>query len=199
MVIQILDRGLYFDSINSPLSPKRGQIWMERNSNGDLVQEWTWNGTYWLSKTLFHASQVTTGFSGVGIASNNQWAVCPIPNNRFRGLFVVNVSIAVIFSVTVSSATDYFLFDSLSGGQIYYYNNTSAAILAAPVTGLVSINTQGGASGQIYSTQATNINLALQNLGQNQYPTSFRTLWQKQGTSGNSINVTQMIEYRLIR
>ncbi|PIG90824.1 hypothetical protein [Gloeocapsopsis sp. IPPAS B-1203] len=46
---------LNYDQNTAPINPVRGAIWKERDSNNDLIQEWFWNGTYWLSTKVYLA------------------------------------------------------------------------------------------------------------------------------------------------
>ncbi|MBE9193257.1 hypothetical protein IQ230_23505 [Gloeocapsopsis crepidinum LEGE 06123] len=39
----------YYDQQEAPTNPAIGDIWKERDSSRLLIQEWFWNGTYWLS------------------------------------------------------------------------------------------------------------------------------------------------------
>lgn len=38
-----------YDQELVPVNPSVGEIWKERDRNNLLIQEWFWNGTYWLS------------------------------------------------------------------------------------------------------------------------------------------------------
>lgn len=60
----------YPASSTPPLNPIRGYFWTEIDGNSDLVQEWFWNGNYWLSTQTFEYQFVNTSFSASAATVN---------------------------------------------------------------------------------------------------------------------------------
>lgn len=174
-----------------PANPYRGLQWHEQTSNGDILQQWFWNGTYWLSP-LYYSAQQGSDFRGAIISGNNQFVLCQIPNNRFKSILIEYATIYAYFNVSVNSNTDYFTTISSDGYQVYYYD-TGDILRALPIS-IPTINTQGGANGQKYIAQGV-----VSAVISNSTPICFRSLWGKQGITGNSLYVTQTLEYRMIR
>ncbi|MEA5625328.1 hypothetical protein [Nostoc sp. UHCC 0251] len=74
--------GFTYDQQTTPSSPTRGQTWRERDSNNDIVEDWFWNGTYWLS------IQIHSHF--VEVASSN---FTPFPALNSEQILALKVSI----------------------------------------------------------------------------------------------------------
>ena len=61
-----------FDQQEAPVGQIRGNIWRERDVNRDVVQEWFWNGTYWLSCLLFNTHIPFGGLNNYSTTTQGQ-------------------------------------------------------------------------------------------------------------------------------
>lgn len=93
--------GFTYDQQAVPSSPTRGQTWRERDSNSDIVEEWFWNGTYWLTKPAI-SQQRNDIFSPSSAA-----LVCQLPfRNGITSYFVYSVFYALQLD-QANTDTDY--------------------------------------------------------------------------------------------
>ncbi len=68
-----------------PFTPVKGDKWSEFDSFNNFIEEWIWNGNYWLTKQIFYHSLTTlSAFSAT--ASIADFPVDPITN-----IFVTNL------------------------------------------------------------------------------------------------------------
>lgn len=100
-----------FDQSVVPTNQNRGDIWRERDGNGDLVEEWFWNGTYWLSEK----QTVEVGFN----TSSNIEIASPTPLRANYNLYLQYAN------YSVQSAG---LFDDLNYWQIELRRMSSTGV-----------------------------------------------------------------------
>jgi hypothetical protein len=58
----VASNGFTYDQQSVPSSPSTGNTWRERDSSNNVVEEWYWNGTYWLSENR----RILTSVGGAG-------------------------------------------------------------------------------------------------------------------------------------
>jgi hypothetical protein len=121
----------YPASTTPSINPIRGYFWSEIDSNGDLVQDWFWNGTYWLSTfPYFHPISASSVASATFVPSSFNFAN---NYNLFleRCRIIGRIEGAVSPGGATDSATNYYDFIPrlVVGG-------TSATIVNAPTISL---------------------------------------------------------------
>ncbi|GAA6622903.1 hypothetical protein [Scytonema sp. NUACC26] len=152
MGVQIIENGLYIDSSSPPLSPKRGQIWKERNVNGDLIKQWFWNGTYWLStnQLIQKVGEATGAASSSNSALPHYLVIDSTSNNLFVEEFTV---IGSSNAGSIYSNTDYWNCNLVGFGSMGVLEGTLIS----------SIDTKNWTNSDTYKiSTAKNINFFLQ-------------------------------------
>jgi hypothetical protein len=91
-----------------PSSPTTGQRWDELDGSGNLVEQWFWNGTYWLSRTIYSAS--TGQVSAVNTAFNMTPPLVPV-----TGYFILQGIIGLAAGPTTYSGTNFWSFEFVNG------------------------------------------------------------------------------------
>lgn len=66
-----------------PALPATGEVWDELDNLNNLVNQWFWNGTYWLSQQIYEKEHI---ISSLGTGTGYVWSV-PIENNIFFKTF----------------------------------------------------------------------------------------------------------------
>jgi hypothetical protein len=92
-----------FDQQGVPLNPNRGDIWRERDVNSDLVEQWFWNGTYWLSTRTFTEDFVRQGT----ITSRSDYM--KVVSYTYN-IFVTEIRVSTKVGTTGFDASNYWLF-----------------------------------------------------------------------------------------
>ncbi|WOD37375.1 hypothetical protein [Nodosilinea sp. E11] len=54
-------QALHYEQTAEPIAPSVGQVWRERNSGGQIVGEWEWSGSLWLSVLHYEQGAVNVG------------------------------------------------------------------------------------------------------------------------------------------
>lgn len=132
----------YSISSTPPTSPVRGDKWDEIDANLDLVQQWFWNGTYWLSRNIINVHD------RLNTNNNDDTTLLAVPtSSRNTNLFLLS------WSTTNSIAT-------LNDASNYYALSLSRTNESNVTTSIANTNTSLTAVG-IYVTQSFTLNLHL--------------------------------------
>jgi hypothetical protein len=125
-----------------PYVPFNGATWTELDGLGNLVQEWFWSGTFWLSRQEFW--QTLTG-SPLGLTSSNS---------------VVDFAPPPGFDVFFTRLSTSFRANAIQTVTNFYTMSLSRVTAGDVSTQIVNINTQGAAANiNIFRTTLVNINI----------------------------------------
>jgi hypothetical protein len=130
----------YPASSTPPVNPIRGYFWTEIDGNGDLVQEWFWNGTYWLSSQthFFEISDTSVGTNTVNfyfapprVGEYNLFLLNYFCSYRFTGTSDANNKINLTFRRNNFSNTNTVIsiFDSTGFGDVPNTNYRKVNVL----------------------------------------------------------------------
>ncbi|ACC81137.1 hypothetical protein [Nostoc punctiforme] len=172
-------------SIGVPLSPNRGDRHNEVDANNDLVMEWFWNGSLWLSRKLYQQSIHAWSGQGVligGVIGDISATTDNIPFNQGNDYDIYLYKIHGMFRVLSGnlSAANYW--------ALQFRNTTS---------NLQSINITAGNGGETtdYICKSSNaINTKYSKLG-----AGFNTTFVKTALAPNIRAPIALIQYRLAR
>jgi hypothetical protein len=192
--------GFTYDQQSAPSSPSRGQTWRERDSNNDFVQDWFWNGTYWLSTREYIAvyNNGTATLSATSSANPVSFAHT-LPANIFVKDFTVSARVESASSPggAIDTASSYWTFDVL----------TITAASSAIVSGAPTLSMQNGTWSAFYNLRldSTAINTFITNTptasvnNSNTVARSFGFTATKAGSASNLTRVSCVIRYQLAR
>lgn len=166
----------YPASTTPPTNPIRGYFWSEIDSNGDLVQDWFWNGTYWLSTGIFNTGATSAG----GLISGSGETRCPLSIGDNYNLFLIRAFYG--FRVfTTNNAVDFWGLDfrrADSAGNRTAFALLSTATYAADTYYLITV---------LINTHVVSSNVK-----------QIRAGFTKNGAAG-SIDIAYNLDYRYAR
>ncbi|MEW6494510.1 MAG: hypothetical protein AB1589_18635 [Cyanobacteriota bacterium] len=174
---KIITPAFNYDQQTVPASPTSGQVWRERSTDNNVVEGWSWNGTYWLSNTKYVTSDVTTSS---GLSASRSGFPTPYVGSQ------LNSGVFILYHVVSGAA-------ATSPQDINNYWNIRFAAGATPIS---SIFTDEIPNAWLVGSESFSkaVNLAI--IGSS---FSFDAFWVKSGTPGNLGRASQSLIYSLIR
>lgn len=106
----IITNKRYPTSSSPPINPQRGYSWTEVDVNGDIINDWFWNGTYWLGEQYEHLITFPQNTTASTIINGN------FMFSRKANLFIKSMRIvgriesAIAPGGTVDSSANYYTF-----------------------------------------------------------------------------------------
>lgn len=159
-----------------PGNPGLGQYWIEITAGGLFVAEWFWNGTYWLSKTIYTSAQGLTTTSATG-------SLASVGFESFNhNLFLVSCTFKTKVG-TLNNTTNYWT------GELTRFFTGDVAI---PNTQVSTGNLATDAEGKFVITLNSHLNLATTAI------TFLRARFTKIGSPG-TLSLALSVAYRLAR
>ncbi len=125
----------YYDQQTIPTSPKIGDMWYERDINKNILQQWFWNGSYWVSVQEFGFYLVNGGLA---------WTTPII--STYSQIYVSSVFLNIYSNGTANN-----------DANNYSTNNVNIVTLAGVSTAIATITTQSLLNNQ-KKTYSANVN-----------------------------------------
>jgi hypothetical protein len=91
----------YIGSAPYPYVLVKGNIWIELDSNDDFVEQWIWNGNYWLSKQEYSIDQFSENF--VAGPLQKTVSLSPNPSGSNRSIFLTSLNQFITCNVSPAS------------------------------------------------------------------------------------------------
>ncbi len=85
IISDFIPSGVSAASADPFASPSIGSLWTEVTATGQFVEDWYWNGTYWLSKQKYNASAETEASASLDLP-----LAVPITTNLFLNTLTVD-------------------------------------------------------------------------------------------------------------
>lgn len=183
MLRSIQNTGFDFDQVTLPRATRIGQTWRERRLNQEIVEDWFWNGTYWLSRTEFP--------EGTWIGGTNT-----LPSTG------LNIPFNVSHNVMITTVYIYGFLGSVNDASNYHQLNIGAEFAISNTTGTLAslstnvINTLGATPDALLRSKAVinfHVNTIQNNYGRIVLSSS------RQGTPSNIGHATTGFDWRLAR
>jgi hypothetical protein len=107
---QSLSLAFTYDQSATPSSPSIGQTWRERASNGSIIEDWEWNGFYWLSKPILLLTPETSTGTQFTASAAEALRIWNIPTKKAdQIIYITKVGVSGR-AEGATTATDYWEF-----------------------------------------------------------------------------------------
>ncbi len=189
----------YYDQQLIPTSPNVGDTWIERDLSNNIIQNWYWNGTYWLSTNRYTSGTIYTGtnsssFYGNTITSSQRNLLTNLGLYSFPNIFLETQIIFVnnILPNTGVDTTRNYFYSTINGYNVS--GNNLSTIDAFP-----SVSTQGFVHGSGYSL-INLVNTPIMNQSQSNSLSSYIS-WQIVNPDNVAISFSMTVAfiYRILR
>lgn len=101
-----------------PVTPAVGDTWEELDATGNWIQNWFWNGAYWLSQQVYQQSSTNPNLTTAGTGTGLLGYGFAVENSNFN-LFILAMEAAIFTSNNSTSGSNWtWRLDRISTGSV---------------------------------------------------------------------------------